>query len=239
MCGGGAQELLAESCIHEERERKAEVAFPPQSQGRDSRSITCKVGGVCRKGDWCPLWQYDVSWLLHLLSHLCAPLAEKGIGEDGEGPAVRASSVNFPLINWVTGNVAKLELTSHEAGGPWRTVDGGGSRDGGRGRHTTASPVSWNGVEGRSQQNPSRNALMLNIKAPVLQRTQWLVTVREISSSNQGKRSCNPASLWLLPGPALEEPSQKGGPDVEGTLLHCAAGVKGFDRSLRLNSLID
>lgn len=104
-------------------------------------------------------------------------------------------------------------------------MDGGGTRDGGRGGHTAASPVSWNRVEGRSQQNPSRNSLMLNVKAPVLQRPQWPVTVREISNSNQGKRSCNPASLWLLPGPTLEEPSQKGGPDIEGTPLHCAVSL--------------
>lgn len=41
---GGAQELLGEGCVHEERERKAEVAFPPQSQGGILEASLAKLG---------------------------------------------------------------------------------------------------------------------------------------------------------------------------------------------------
>lgn len=41
---GVAQELLGGGCVHEERERKAEVVFPPQSQGGILEASLAKLG---------------------------------------------------------------------------------------------------------------------------------------------------------------------------------------------------
>lgn len=37
------------------------VGASPQSQGRDSRRIICKAGGICKRGDWYFIFLENVS----------------------------------------------------------------------------------------------------------------------------------------------------------------------------------
>lgn len=98
----------------------------------------------------------------------------------------------FPLISWVTENIAELEL-----GDPWGwgprcpVVDGGGWGSG----HTVGAPASWNRVEGKPQQNLSLNALVLSTRVPVLQRHCWLVRGQKRGPGVEGTLLCCAAGV--------------------------------------------
>lgn len=70
----------------------------PQSQGRDSRRIICKAGGICKRGDWYFIFLENVSAPGLAAPPLCSLSRREGNGRGCRGDSCEDELHEF-LVN--------------------------------------------------------------------------------------------------------------------------------------------